>query len=547
MNHSLKLILLVLILQVFGSCSEDRLELTNPNQVTATTFWSTEDDIASGVVACYDILSSVYMHGHYMNMLLDLVSDESRPNWNKSNEWPILALFVGDANQNTHLMVWFACYMGIFRCNQVLGHIDNVAMSDDARKIYKGQVYFLRAYYYYYLVTLWRHVPLITTQLETFDDYFNEQAPEIDVYNQVVADLLMAKDYLPWEYSDGDASKGRATKGAAIGFLGKTYMLRACHLNESDKWALAEQELLNLIPDADLGGNAESLYRLFDSYGTDYESNCRANGNLADENNYESIFEIQNEASYGSQNHSAYDAWSLDEAASTKASLRGIYFAPIGFGWSDVYPSAFVEKIFQQEKDKDGNTDPRMGATMTYNRPGEVLYGVNFTDWYTIREYRIDYYWKKFLGLDIPGRKDEMDWHSSINQRIMRLAEIYLLIAECLNEQGRTSEAYAYIQKVRDRANIPDLTITRPGMTKQQMRDQICRERVLELCVEGVRWIDLVRWDRYSKNTGENWFSMADTMHARARTEFKAGVHELCPIPQGEIDANPNIIQNYGW
>lgn len=547
MNHLAKIIVAFVLLLIFDACSEDYLEIENPNQITSSSFWTTEDDATAGTTACYDILSSVFMHGHYMNLLLDLSSDESRPSWVKVNEWTVLAKFEGDASQDTHAIVWTACYMGIYRCNQVLAQINNIEMDEETKNLYKGEAYFLRAYYYLYLVNLWRNVPLITNPLTEFSEYYNSQAPEKDVYDQIVSDLKMAKELLPWEYPGGSAALGHATKGAAIGYLGKAYVYRACHLNESDAWGLAEKELKQIIPNTELGGNSSSPYRLFDSYGTDYEANCRANGNLADENNYESIFEIQFEASYGSQNHSAYDAWSLDQAASTKASLRGIYFAPSGFGWGDVFPSYFSEQLFQKEKDKNGNDDPRRGATFTFNRPGEVLYGVNFADWYTNPADKKDLFWKKFVGLDIPGRKDEMDWHSSINLRVLRLSEIYLLLAESVNEQGRTNEAYSFIQKVRDRANMADLQTTKPAMTKQQMRAQICTERVLELCVEGVRWMDMVRWDRYGKLTGENWFSMADTMHVRGRENFLAGKHELCPIPQSELDANPNIQQNPNW
>lgn len=546
MNSIYKTILFLATFVILDACSEDRLELVNPNEITTVSFWSTENDISEAVTACYDVLSSVYMHGHYMNMLLDLVSDESRPSWAKSNEWTVMAKFEGDASQDTYTLVWTACYMGIYRCNQVLGYIDQIEMDEENRLEYKGQAFFLRAYYNLYLVTLYRHVPLITELPAEIEDFYHVQAPEMEVYDQIVFDLQDAVEFLPWQYLDMNSNCGRATKGAALAYLGKTYVYRACHLNEAASWALAEQSLLQLISDVDLGGTGEASYRLFDSYGSDYEANCRANGNLQDENNYESIFEIQFEASYGSQNHTAYDAWSFDEATSTKASLRGIYFAPPSFGWGDAFPSAFTEQLFQKEKDKDGNDDPRRGATLTFNRPGETLYGVKFNEWYSGGNLR-DYFWKKFLGVDTEGRTDEMDWHSSINQRVMRLAEVYLLLAECVNEQGRTAEAYPYIQRVRDRANMDELATVRPGMSKQDMRNQICTERVLELCVEGIRWLDLVRWDRYSTLTGENWFSMADTMQSRGRAGFIAGKHELCPIPQSEIDANPNIEQNYLW
>jgi hypothetical protein len=122
----------------------------------------------------------------------------------------------------------------------------------------------------------------------------------------------------------------------------------------------------------------------------------------------------------------------------------------------------------------------------------------------------------------------------------MRYSEILLLYAEALNElNGPTSDVYSTIQQVRDRANLPDLATAQPGLTQSAMRDQIAHERALELGIEGVRFYDIMRWGWLYDNTK---LTMLKTHDPEFNT-WSAG-HEYLPVPQLELDDNPNLTPN---
>ncbi len=112
------------------------------------------------------------------------------------------------------------------------------------------------------------------------------------------------------------------------------------------------------------------------------------------------------------------------------------------------------------------------------------------------------------------------------------------MYAECLNNEGRTADAYAYVDRVRQRAGLPLLADVLPGLNAVQFLDQLKHERVTELCGEGHRWNDLARWGDLSPA-----LSGRDAGFAT----FDVGKDELLPIPQQERDINPALAQNYPW
>ena len=113
------------------------------------------------------------------------------------------------------------------------------------------------------------------------------------------------------------------------------------------------------------------------------------------------------------------------------------------------------------------------------------------------------------------------------------------MYAEALNEQNQTASAYTYIQQVRNRAKLPDLSVVKPNMTQEQMRDQIAHERALEFSIEGMRIHDLVRW---------GWFyNPAKLAQLKQHdSDFNSWIpgKEYLPIPQSELDVNPNLQPN---
>ena len=309
--------------------------------------------------------------------------------------------------------------------------------------------------------------------------------------------------------------KGRATKGAALSYLGKAYLFN--HNYEEAKAYFKQVIDLN-------------EYSLVDDY--------RDNFTLENENNSESIFEVQFSREAGGVDL----GWGGAPASAWgKTSARAITYAPRGFGWTDVQPTQTLFEEFLKEKTVDGKTDPRLNATIAWNDPeGYMLYGQDFATYYANNPADLNaLFVNKYENSD-GSRTDEFDWRSGINERIMRYADVLLMYAETLNETGDTEGAYDYVQMVRDRVNLPDLRTVKPNMTQQEMFDQIAHERFLELALEGHRFDDIRRWGWL--NTRLDWLIQRDPEFQT----YQEG-REYFPIPQLEVDNNPGTEQNPGY
>jgi len=225
-----------------------------------------------------------------------------------------------------------------------------------------------------------------------------------------------------------------------------------------------------------------------------------------------------------------------------KASARAITYGPRQFGFTDVQPTVTLFNEFKQELTVSGQVDPRLDATIFYNKPGATLYGQSFAAVYANNAADLnDLYCRKYQNSD-GDFANEMDWRSGINERLLRYADVLLMYAETLNETGATSAAYQYIQMVRSRVGLADLATVRPGMTQEQMRDQIAHERFLELALEGHRSDDIRRWGWYQNPAKLAWLKQRDP-EFNTYTEGR----EYFPIPQLEMDTNQGTIQNLGY
>ncbi len=501
---------------VAGCVSEDDLVQVNPNMETEGSFWQSEADAIRGVNAVY---GSLYPDGAYMRctpIMLDGKGDESRSN----SPWVAMAQVGRFSSQasNPEIYGWAyeTFYQGVFRANQALKNIPNISMENEALKNrLLGQAHFMRGLYFFHLVNMFKSVPL---PLEA-GILYNPQKTQEEGWAQVYADMEAAAALLPVSYMDvngADAGeKGRATKGAALAYLAKAKLFN--HDYAAAK-SLFEQVM-------ELG-----IYSLV--------SNYRDNFTTANENNSESVFEIQFSRDAGGVDL----GWGGAPASGWgKTTARAITYAPRGFGWTDMQPTWSLFNDFQLELTVDGQKDPRLNATIFYNG-GDNLYGHVFSEYYAGNPANLnDIYIAKYQNSS-GSQPDEFDWRSGINERLLRYADVLMMYAECLNELGQTAQAYPFIQQVRDRVNLPDLATVRPNMTQQQMRDQIAHERLLEFAFEGHRFDDIRRWGWLDDPAKLAWLTSRDA-------EFATYVegHEYFPIPQLDMDNNPGMSQNFGY
>jgi hypothetical protein len=523
----MKKILIVITGCLFIAGCTKQLEQVNPNSQTSASFWKTQTDAISGINAAY---SSLLPDGGYMRctpLMLDTRGDDAKSNspWGQMYNTGKFALNSG--NIEIYGWTYETYYQGVLRCNQVLDNVPAIDMDAALKDRIIGQAHFMRGLYYYHLVNFFGRVPIIL-HVPEINGFSVPQSSVEDGWNQVINDFKEAAAKLPVKYSDVTGPDkndlGRATKGAAMAFIGKAYLFKP-----TPDFTLAAAQFKAVM---DL-----NIYDLMPNYTNNFlETN---------ENNVESIFEVQFSRDAGG---SELGWGGVPQTGWGKTSARAITYAPRAFGWTDVQPTRSVYNEFHIEKTTANKVDPRILASIFYNDTVDTklastpMYTTTFQAKYAANAADFnDLFCKKYQNYS-GGRVDEYDWRSGINERLMRFADVLLMYAECLNELNRTAEAYPIIQRVRNRVGLPDLAVTKPNMTQVQMRDQIAHERLLEFCLEGHRFDDIHRW---------GWLKDATKLTAlKARDpEFNsyAAGREYFPIPQRELDLNPGYTQNTGY
>jgi hypothetical protein len=504
------------------ACEKDILNQVNPNLPTVQSSWATSDDAVKGSTACYAGLQGLGMYRRWLNFAFDLRDDIG---WSQS-PWGELADFTRFVQQNYDFEVsstiWRDHYRTIFRCNQVLDRVPTITgMDATLQKRVLAEAKFLRALSYFNLASLYGNVPLDLAYSTELNRPVT-QAKETDVWAQVYKDLQEATPDLPVSY--GAADVGRATKGAAQALLGKAYM-------QNKRWADAQTQFAQVIN----SGN----YKLTATYTDNFRHTS--------ENNVESIFEVQ----FSDEKKGGNDSGGGPDATSSQGAQRSQFWGVPGFGFNDGEVRPWIVNEFLKEPTTTGQRDPRLAATVFYNRKDQtqfpsalpsdadtLAYGVGFLTRYgKDARNRARVYWRKY---QTDYYRTFEDFDSPINQRVIRYADVLLLQAEALNEQGQTATAIPLINQVRNRANLAPLVAG--DFTQATLRTQLMHERATELAGEGVRWFDLQRWGLLDTQTGVDQLKAHDAQF----NTFTVGRSRLLPLLQTEVDLL-RLTQNPGY
>ena len=484
------------------------LDIVNPNQVTAQSFWKTGDEALAGVNAVY---STMHREGtsRWVPFFYIIRSDEGRsqspyaPIPNNADQFRIQ-----NYNLDFGYSVWRDNYIGVNRANQVIDNVPGIQMEETLKNRIIGEAKFMRGLFYYQLVTLYGNVPLLTKTSVATDK--PGTTPQAQIWTQIEKDLTEAAAVLPTTYNA--ANLGRATKGAAFALLAKAQM-------QQGKYT---ESLVPLQWLAD--GEGKSVYALVPNY--------RDNFLISTENNKESVFEIQ-----FALNPAEYTDDDTETPNHNYGTSVGQFFGPSGIGWSDGEANRWLVGEFY-DKTTTGTRDPRLEASLLYDSTDvrgpafTQIYGQTFRQRYGTGGDSRRVWFRKFQN---DHWKNEEGYRSPNNWRYIRYADVLLLYAEALNATGKTTQAYAYVDQVRRRAGLPTLTVARPGLSQPQFLAQLKHERVTELSGEGHRWNDLARWGDLSTALAPRDPGFAN---------FVKGKDELLPIPQVDRDLNPNLAQN---
>lgn len=513
---SKKFIYLVILLLTVG-CT-NYLDVYPEDKITSANFPENENDVQYTLNGVYSLLkeTSIYNQGLFGFGVLDGATPNAF-NWGNVVITKVGNGQLSSSDEEIVTFRWTRSYAIIFRANYLLKILNDVPLTDDKRKLYAGEAYFLRGLAYALLADTYGGVPIITAAI-TADEAKNLVRASLDeTWNQAISDYDLAITNL----NVTAAQVGRATKGAALAMKMRAYLYQ----NKYDKVL----EVANQV-------DALKKYALYPSYeGLFKEEN---------ENNAEVIFDIQYLRGENSQG-SSHDQFC---GTGTGSFTRGSRYVP-----TDDLVNAYetLDGSPVDPANKYENRDPRLKFTIVV--PGSSILGFKFPNYLypggafnhpgnmlkhlSGRKYREN----NMANLPVAGQ-------SSINNIVIRYADVLLAKAEAMIELNKdVPGAVALMNRIRaERTDVKILTLP-TTLSQADARQKLRHERRIEFALEGLYWSDIRRW-----NIGKDLYPLVikDHQGGTIETRFPNGYlpyYNLLPIPVSEISLNPGLKQNPGW
>jgi hypothetical protein len=502
-------------LVLLSGCSDKLLDVKNENTYTDETYFKTRTQFNEAVLATYAVFSHTGMMAREWYFIFDLLANEAE----RSSALVGTELQLTDysfTNNNEDIVgLWSSLYRMIFRANLALKVMETWQPADASETTLKAQyiaeAHWLRGFAYFYLVTNWGRVPLKLT----YEDSKTNAAPRAsveDVWKVVESEFSLAISDLPVEYTSDQ--KGRATKGAAIGFLGKTYLFQK-------KYDQAATELAKLT-------TAPFTYTLDPSY-----DHLFSEDNI---NSPEVVFAVNH--TYTTSN-TQYYMFGGQEGEDGKTFHTG---RAQEYGFNDWENVTISNALVGAHKYADPVTgaanyiDPRANFTFY----GSTANGgdTEYCDFCAegVIKYPFDFYSNRYRKYEpYEFQKYTSAPMSGINTHVMRYADVLLMLAEANIEKASPDlvKGIGYINQVRNRPSI--MAKNYPATLSQtDARTALRRERRIELAGEQSRWFDLIRWG-IAKET-------LNAEHPEGPGQYPfLDKHVLLPIPIAERNSNAEI------
>lgn len=537
---------LILSLLIVTSC-KDYLEVTPRERVAGTTLWTdtgNADLFLNGIYGSIRGPIDFFDHG-------DNYTDNTISQYLWAGSRGLYVLGIETPGTTSNLQQWNQ-FNNIRKCNVFIENVEKSNLNPNWKKKRLAEARFLRAYFYSILWTTYGGVPIITDVLDRNsqgDEIFRARNTDTETYQFIVDECQAIANDLP-----NKPEAARAGKGSALTLKAWCELFNASPLknieNDKTKWSLAastfksvmEMEVYNLFPDR------ETLF---------YESN-NSNSEVIFEKTYLGGTNIGNSRSGlqpicfvgGTQN-----SWSglnvTQELIDEYAMANGLPISDPNSGYDPQNPYHNREKRFYQDIIYDGAEF--MGFEAVYWTGSGSLNELDLNFGSTGRPCTV-YHTRK--GIEPQYYVNGHNLLSSANWVIFRYAEVLLGYAEAQNEvNGPDASVYEAINEIRKRVDLPPL---KPGLSQEQMRTAIHRERRVELCFEDKRWPDLIRLKhaeklipgtvhtmQIEKVNGKKVYKVIPT--GGNNRAFDPSKNYLLPIPQSVLDRNKEIKQNPGY
>ncbi len=580
---------LLLALPLLTACNDNFLEIDPVDRHSDAAVWSDES------------LTNAYVNNIYLGqmwgfhtVMLSSICDESMEVWSWESQ-PVVQSALSPSYQGIlapgfwimafHNINWNNLYRNIRYCNNFLQKTEGTTST--AIEQLRGEVHYLRGYFYFWLLRQWGGVPIITEAYTLDDDMTVERNTFAETVDFVVDELDQAAAALPLS---GD--KTRATKGAAMALKARVLMYAASDLfNKTNAWAI--------------GYSTPELVGYTSGSQTDRWRAAQAAAKAVIDLN---VYHLVGESGFATSEEATENYINMFLTNSTDEDIMLIYYdyinygsdwqcpavgkfnTPNGFhGWGGNVPSGQLVDAFEMsdgtpfdwnnpehKQHPYANREPRFYADILYDgahwrqRPDDVIgrdpLGNVQTGYYEQADgsyspgidtrQGVDdwngtytgYYMRKFIDPSVDHQYEFQNWPF----REMRYAEVLLNYAECCIELGEEAEARQYINMIRKRAGLPDIT-----ESGDALKERYRHERQIELCYEQQRYFDIRRWMiapeviqnvqgidiRYPYGKTEPTYTVIESVQKRSWDNKSY----LMPIYLDEIQKNDQLIQNPGY
>lgn len=534
----MKRVIYIILLSVAGatSCSK-YLEVKPLDFVSPATYYNNLTELTAALMSVYSELGNINLgtYSRFLSLEAPSSNDEQFPRG--ANTGTTAALYNASNAYINFERCWTNFYAGINRANLLLENLDRAQASKADKDNIRGEALFLRGYYYFMLVSLYGDVPLKLESLKSVTDVNIARTPAKKIYDQVIADMTTAAGLVKSVTDIGHP--GRVSKTAVAGVLSRVCLHAAGRLKDVSYYTPARDWALQVMNPVAHTLHPDYKQIFINHTAEKYDTEFReciwevefTRGSLSPYQEYEFIgatIGIRNDDDKTGYMQGAYLA-------------SGVLFNRYGTG--DLRRDWAIAPFYYSGSNRN---NPSINYSATY------VWGRYIGKWR--REYQTTEFNKNFGGLNWP---------------LLRYADVLLMYAEADNEVsgGPTAAAYDALNQVRRRAygkplNAPDAIADAPaGLTKTTFLNYIQDERSRELCFEGHRKLDLIRWGTF--------FSTIDFMKVQVSTVAPAAANNnlgysgraatlipysnvtardtLFPIPILEISLNNLIKQNKDW
>jgi hypothetical protein len=526
MKNKICYIILIFSSLLIVSC-ESFLEEENRSSLDNESFFASADDAFSAVNNLYRsglpsfynagsaYMGPVIMYGGYLSGLFE-------------NQYKGQEKFVQDAQSLTiHpvtssselLNIWRECYSAIARANTAISYIpDTPGLIEGETSQLLAEARFFRSLNYFHLIKMFGRVPLVTEPTESLDSLYVSQAEVADIYDFIVEDLTSAIDEGGLADTPMPENGFRVSKGSVQALLADVYLNMSGDPVNADHYADAAAVAGSLINNGAYeliqGTGEETPYDILRTSDNEkeYLYVIEYNEDIAD-GGWRPIYSFPNEAA----------AW-----GEFTYSITNLAYYPV----NQIFAAYDTENDLRAQEKQYFHTE----YTFTKgNREGETVQ----------LSIRSPYFWFEPDALYVTNRSQKDQVH-------YRLAEMYLIAAEAIAQSdGVTAEAAGYLAAIQARASLnqTEAQIRTQLMTlsSENFIQEVWRERIRELMFENKIWYDITRTRQYPSSSGGQFSFMSFVGATNPWGKVFAEKNLLLPIPDDELQRNPNLEQNTGY